>query len=331
MNEQIRRIEYIDKLKGIAIILVVMGHVLEKSLAITNQPVNLFYNSFHMPLFMFLSGIFALKGFQQWNIHECAVFMRKKVLRILVPFISVGGLLSLLMYGDFFTVYAGVENRSFWFLPALFYCMMMEMVLEIIIKRIINYDSWYVDLLSHVIIFALLSGLYYIINPYIPFYQHFVKQYPFFVFGVFFSRYSLLEYFRKEWLYSLSVVMYFLFFYIQYRHSLPFGFGAFFAIVVLVHIFVKYEKEIVEHLSAIGKRSLHIYVFHWFLLPSLIPVGRWLDDLGGGKLLILQNGNIVIEIIIALSIAIPIVYICIGLGTLIKNSRYLNVLIFGGK
>lgn len=52
---------------------------------------------------------------------------------------------------------------------------------------------------------------------------------------------------------------------------------------------------------------------------------------GGGKLLILQNGNIVIEIIIALSIAIPIVYICIGLDTLIKNSRYLNVLIFGGK
>ena len=42
------RIEYIDQLKGFAIILVVMGHVAEKSMNITTTPFNEFYGSFHI-------------------------------------------------------------------------------------------------------------------------------------------------------------------------------------------------------------------------------------------------------------------------------------------
>jgi fucose 4-O-acetylase-like acetyltransferase len=49
------RLQYIDRLKGLAIILVVMGHIIGFS-----QPedgINTFIYTFHMPLFMFLSGL----------------------------------------------------------------------------------------------------------------------------------------------------------------------------------------------------------------------------------------------------------------------------------
>ena len=49
------RIQYIDSLKGFAIVLVVMGHIFGFS-----QPedgINTFIYTFHMPLFMFLSGL----------------------------------------------------------------------------------------------------------------------------------------------------------------------------------------------------------------------------------------------------------------------------------
>jgi uncharacterized membrane protein YcfT len=50
-----QRIQYIDRLKGLAIILVVMGHIFG-----FHQPddgINTFIYTFHMPLFMFLSGL----------------------------------------------------------------------------------------------------------------------------------------------------------------------------------------------------------------------------------------------------------------------------------
>lgn len=85
------RIEYIDKLKGLAIILVVMGHVAEKGIGINDTPFNIFYSSFHMPLFMFLSGIFAYKSFKKCDVAEFVTFLKKKTLRLILPLLTIGG------------------------------------------------------------------------------------------------------------------------------------------------------------------------------------------------------------------------------------------------
>ena len=56
------RIDYIDRLKGMAIFLVVIGHVYRMAF---NQGEDITYkwiSSFHMPLFMFLSGLVAYSG-----------------------------------------------------------------------------------------------------------------------------------------------------------------------------------------------------------------------------------------------------------------------------
>ena len=64
------RIQYIDRLKGLAIILVVIGHLI----AFTTDndgpnPVNQLIVSFHMPLFMFLSG-FVISPPKQYSVNS---------------------------------------------------------------------------------------------------------------------------------------------------------------------------------------------------------------------------------------------------------------------
>lgn len=51
------RIQYIDRLKGLAILLVVIGHLMAFCSAGERNPIYEVVCSFHMPLFMFLSGL----------------------------------------------------------------------------------------------------------------------------------------------------------------------------------------------------------------------------------------------------------------------------------
>ena len=118
------RILYIDALKGLAIILVVWGHIAEKSMGIENMPFNWMYGSFHMPLFIFLSGFFAYKGMNRISWKYIWHFLQKKAVRILLPFIVVGGFYSILVEHSFTAVLTG-ESGGYWFLPALFYCMVL--------------------------------------------------------------------------------------------------------------------------------------------------------------------------------------------------------------
>lgn len=57
-----RRIDYIDRMKGLAIFMVVMGHVYGMAFAQSDDVVYRVIGSFHMSLFMFLSGLVACSG-----------------------------------------------------------------------------------------------------------------------------------------------------------------------------------------------------------------------------------------------------------------------------
>lgn len=229
------RIEYIDNLKGFAIIFVVMGHVLEKSLNIHDMPVNTFYSSFHMPLFMFLSGIFAMKGVKCSSLTEILYFVRKKTLRLILPFIVVGGLYSLIHFSSLYPVLMG-DSRCFWFLPALFYCMIVELIINIV-KNQLSKQTFIVDLFIHIIIWALVASFYYLGFD-IPYLYRFVVFFPFFLMGHYYANYvkfQLIIQSSKELL-SISILLYFLFLYLQSIISLPFGFTGVFSIIILTHL-----------------------------------------------------------------------------------------------
>lgn len=98
-----QRLEYVDALKGFAILLVVMGHVIAwffqsymDVLPLRPSPMQLWHviYSFHMPLFMFISGyLFGMSHFRTFK--EYVVKMKKKAMMILVPWLVSGTLLNL--------------------------------------------------------------------------------------------------------------------------------------------------------------------------------------------------------------------------------------------
>lgn len=100
-----KRLNYIDQLKGFAILLVVAGHVLEFCLYKNNFSFlhDMIY-SFHMPLFAFLSGLVFT------SLSDYKLVGRKLVrqsYRLLIPFLTMGFLYS----------YTIRKGEDFWLQP----------------------------------------------------------------------------------------------------------------------------------------------------------------------------------------------------------------------
>lgn len=88
-----KRIIYIDIAKGIAIILVILGHTLQYMGANSEYTQNVLYlliYSFHMPLFMFLSGMLFLKSLGRAMSLKEILFRRTKAL--MYPYILWGAI-----------------------------------------------------------------------------------------------------------------------------------------------------------------------------------------------------------------------------------------------
>lgn len=139
------RIEFIDKLKGLAIGAVVVGHVIDKSIGMAGG-IQTFCYSFHMPLFMFLSGVFAYKHVHAYDWREALAFVRKKALRVVWPFFVVGGLYVLAVWhqgGD-----ASGAWEGYWFLPALFYNMLAGLAVYYV-SHWINPRHWGLKITPH--------------------------------------------------------------------------------------------------------------------------------------------------------------------------------------
>lgn len=102
MSKLSNRNEYFDIIKGLTIILVLFGHALEASsgmisrgsLSFFYDPIHNFIYSFHMPLFMIVSGYFFYKSYSR---HNVSYMITSRIKSLLIPFLTFGvinGLLS---------------------------------------------------------------------------------------------------------------------------------------------------------------------------------------------------------------------------------------------
>lgn len=131
------RVNFVDYLKGLGIILVVLGHVNS-----SNEQVKSIIYSFHMPLFFFISGLFLYKV-KIKSVLEYMQFIRKKLNVLLIPYIIWGLLYSglsirnvlLISYGSYHSI--GVSNSlsSLWFLITLFICWVFWAGIELLTQR----------------------------------------------------------------------------------------------------------------------------------------------------------------------------------------------------
>lgn len=89
MYDPVNRIASFDQMKGVAIILVVMGHVNHFSFGLNNSQFGHFISIFHMPIFFFISAYLAYKVFP-----DTISMLRKlcnRSLMLLIPYLVFSG------------------------------------------------------------------------------------------------------------------------------------------------------------------------------------------------------------------------------------------------
>lgn len=135
------RMLYIDISKGILIILVVIGHILNFEYFLTKSIKTIIY-TFHMPAFFVISGILIKP--EKLRMESWGSFIRRKVKRLILPYVifeMMGGILQIVIYGNdkgsiWGILYGIVTIRCHtgadWFLPTL---LMAEVLLFILLKN----------------------------------------------------------------------------------------------------------------------------------------------------------------------------------------------------
>lgn len=124
------RIAAWDLLKLFAIFLVVYGHCMQHLLKVetVNNPLFLWISSFHMPLFMSLSGLFAYKSYRL----SVKQYLLKRSREVLLPCVSwsiiiLVFLLILTANNQSFSLQSFVVN-SLWFLKSVFVCGVLGLI-----------------------------------------------------------------------------------------------------------------------------------------------------------------------------------------------------------
>lgn len=128
------RNKYIDILRGVAILLMVWGHCIQYGNGVEFSKPEVFFNnflfkiiySFHMPLFMLISGFVFAYTARKYN--KISSFLLNRFLRILLPVISwqIVNCLKYLIKPQteemWIFIFLKSLPKEFWFLWAIFYC-----------------------------------------------------------------------------------------------------------------------------------------------------------------------------------------------------------------
>jgi fucose 4-O-acetylase-like acetyltransferase len=137
---------FLDIAKGLAIILVVLGHVIQGSFANFDDLLGFkIIYSFHMPLFIFLSGAVASIALNSRLVTEglgqaCSdawIKIKKAAIRLLLPFLA-WCVLNQLIYHHADSVISALilafrrPDTALWFLLAIFYCIALTSFFQIL-------------------------------------------------------------------------------------------------------------------------------------------------------------------------------------------------------
>lgn len=193
-NSNLYRLKWLDIAKGIAIILMVLGHTSIPDIC------SRFIFAFHMPLFFIASG-----WTTHWETRKFGVFIMRKSQSIMVPFIGYSVVVLILQIvtgsGNLFGwIKYGWQGYALWFVPVLY--------IASIICRLI-YSIKYCQIRYFVVIGLLLLGVllkYH--NLYLPWSLSSVPLACFFVFfGTEFRRYQKLIDIPSLWLFIGCLVV----------------------------------------------------------------------------------------------------------------------------
>lgn len=305
------RLLYIDKLRALAMMLVVMGHTIYFCMYHEEQFNDSIFNiicSFHVPLFFFLSGVVIT------NPPTFKKFL-SKAKKFLFPFFIVG-FINALLIGKVYLFFFNGGHNGYWYLLTLtiFYLMSIPFQLNknesritsLFIDVFIALTIWFLFYLS----MRLSSTVFDALNPWGAF-----SFWPFFIIGYISRKYKIVDIIVKTpaialittFIYLLIVIILF-----SRLNNLPIILDfmiALLAIVSLLGLFSKWENSntwLDRQLLFIGNHTLEIYIYHYFLIRFI-------------NLEFLKGYNSIF-VLVFITILTPIItYVSMGIGWLVSR------------
>lgn len=318
------RLQYFDQMKGIAIILVVIGHVMQFSFGYNPSDVVNMLGVFHMPIFFYISGYFMYNEFA--NAGDMMHKLFKRSINLLVPFLVFGSLWCAFSGTNVTDLILGGGGR-YWFLWVLSLLSVFFMVYGYALQKI-KKEWLYVILwmLPYCAIMAAKILEYRIGGGNLISISHLNTYYRYFLIGYLCRRYVKFNdlLFKNDIIYSMS----FVFFFLQWRyctmHNMALIFlGGMGAIIVLQRYFESKQNSdnnLMNCLTKVGQASLSIYVIHYFFIPDASSIMHTFLDI--------QN-PFIWQLTFSLLLSLPIVSASMFVGKLIETNKYLNVIFFG--
>ena len=340
------RIGYIDALRGMAIILVVYFHIAAYGFGSYELGHNDIIERFRMPTFFFISGWLFYKTGRIWNRHTIRSIIHKKFMVQIIPTI-VFMLLYLTIFDLLDVSSFGSDKKGYWFTFVLFEYFVIYIMAEAIFNR---QDSAMGETRVFVVILILSIAAFYYAKYYTRYatdlgvwkdilgFLSFVKirHVIFFWFGTFVRRHF--ERFIQLTNHSyVTAIMIGIFTAIIVWPELLSTEGIEYIAYVLAGIsgtvicftyFRIHEKHFSNEtwygrsLQLIGRRTLDIYLIHYFILPyNLVNTDIWLQ----------QTYNNTIFVPMALIQALWVVTFSLIISSLIRVSLLLAKYLFGVK
>lgn len=324
------RINYIDRMKGFVILVVVMAHVLLFSLDMENSLMFRFCASFEMPLFMFLSGYVAYIS-SKTSKEVISKKLKRRFFSYLFPAFSLSYILALyhwLILDGHINFFYTLTN-GLWYLKVLAIFVCLQAI-------IVNCKKTYMEF----IVFFLAECIFFVgwkwspfLNSLLNFNQAFL-YYPFFVMGEYFRRYSLIDYLKnRNWIFTISIIGFICLLNLKIEvHILKLISDGIIrpvcAVLAITYLFAvrEYKDSKIEHwLNGIGTKTLDIYMYHGIFFSGAYSC----VDLSFVKRNDFLMANPLLCLMIVLIVTMFSTYMSIYVGYLVKKSRLLDKVVYG--
>lgn len=315
-----QRVTYYDQMRGLAIILMIVGHLTQFGFGWHNTDVNRFLEIFDMPVFFYISGYFAYKGLvtksdvllQLWN----------KVRSIAIPLLVWCLVWTSTHNGESWIHMISRCGGRYWFLYTLLLLSLFFIIYEQL-ARLIKNPVLYVALwLLPFCVLVLMKVKWGGKNMWFPV-SNMLNYYRYYLVGFLCRKYQPLNnlLFNNSIVYAISAVALSLQFIYFDKCFYPLIFaGAMGAIILMQSIFARLDYSakgslLLHRLAYLGTKTLPIYLIHYFFIPDFSNI--------------IDCKTFIWQLTICLLLSIPIILVTLVVERIINDNKYLRLILFG--
>lgn len=331
-----------DAMRGFTMLLVVFGHVMSHGLKeyLESSVVCAFFEQFRMPMFFFISGFIAYKASHEWNVALYKTMLKKKFKVQLIPTALFFLLYELTFNRDVVGDFLAYGTTYYWFCQVLFEMFLVYYTVQLLGRY--TKPSWSVPVLLGMAVVVKWWAV--TCHPDETWYNvlvgcRFCPYFFYFVLGLMAKQYQtgFLRLMKHDKAKACLAAGYVVLFFLYYHHDFPGGewfdvmnSKLLIRVVGLLLVFALFyhyadfwdgESRVARTIRLVGRRTLDIYLIHYFFIPDLSVCADF----------ILTNTRASVELAFGLGVAVWIIALSLAASAVIRISPWLGHFLFGTK